>query len=51
MSTFLTALAGLLLMVVIFMTGFYFGYAEGVTDILNCETDLECELIAHKVGQ
>ena len=50
MSTFLTALAGLLLMVVIFLTGFYFGYADGVPDILECETVMECETIAHKAG-
>lgn len=46
----LTTIAGLLLIVVIFMTGFYFGYAEGVQDILECETDMECETIAYKAG-
>jgi hypothetical protein len=51
LAELLIGVAAFLLLLVMFMAGFYFGYAEGVSDILECETDLECELIAHKAGK
>lgn len=43
--------AVLILACLLFTIGYNLGYSAGVGDILDCETDMECELVVHRAGK
>lgn len=46
-----TGVAILILFCVTFSVAYNMGYNRGASDVLECQTDMECEMIAHRVGK